>query len=47
MKEYMNVEDLLKVIHDNVVGRSATFPRGWIRVEDFMELLKKMGEESE
>lgn len=27
MKEYMNVEDLLKVIRDNAVGRSATFPQ--------------------
>ena len=45
MKEYMNVEDLLKVINDNTVGRSATFPRGWIRVEGFIEVLKKMREE--
>jgi hypothetical protein len=45
MKKYLKVDDVMKLIHDNAMGRSATFPKGWVCIEDFIELLKKMREE--
>jgi len=34
----ISVEDLIKWTNDNAVGRSTSFPKGWIRHEDLRTL---------
>lgn len=42
-ERYLSVQRLLDFINNknNIFGRSLTYPKGWIKVKDLLELIKK------
>lgn len=42
-ERYLSVQRLLDFINNknNIFGRSLTYPEGWIKVKDLLELIKK------
>lgn len=41
----IKVKDLNKWIEDHTVGRSRSYPQGWISPEDLMKLAKEVSEQ--